>query len=150
MSFYRRLGQNKSNMDSPTRTLRLLQLAMMASIILYVLMGERLAPLRVPNAAVFYVISLVSITTIGIILVVRRTLVQQSLDTLRDRPNDAAALTRWRSGYIVTYALAESQALFGLVLRFLGFSLSQVAPFYVAGFILMLFFSPRSPSRELT
>jgi hypothetical protein len=123
---------------------------MLVSIVLYVLIGERLAQHRSPNAALFYAMSLVSITTIGIILVVRRTLVLQSEETLRTRPADSLALNRWRSGYIVTYALAEAQALLGLVLRFFGFSLSQVAPFYVAGFILMLFFGPRSPSRELT
>jgi hypothetical protein len=137
-------------MESTVKTLRLVQITMLASIVLYVLIGERLAPHRSPNAALFYAMSLVSITTIGIILVVRRTLVLQSEDTLRERPTDTLALNRWRSGYIVTYALAELQALLGLVLRFLGFSLSQVAPFYVAGFILLLFFGPRMPSRELS
>jgi len=137
-------------MESTVRTLRLLQIAMLVSIVLYVLIGERLAQQRSPNAALFYAMSLASITTIGIILVVRRTLVLQSEETLRARPSDVLALSRWRSGYIVTYALAEAQALLGLVLRFFGFSLSQVAPFYVAGFILMLFFGPRTPSRELT
>ena len=137
-------------MESTVRTLRLIQIAMMASIVLYVLIGERIAPIHAPNAALFYALSLVSITTIGIIVVVRRTLVLQSEETLRTRPTDAPALNRWRSGFIVTYALAETQALLGLVLRVLGFSLSQVAPFYVAGFILMIFFSPRAPSRELT
>jgi hypothetical protein len=35
--------------------------------------------------------------------------------------------------------------MFGLVLRLIGFSLSQVASFYIAGFILLLFFGPRRP-----
>jgi len=137
-------------MESTVRILRLIQIAMIVSIILYVFIGERVAPVHAPNAALFYAMSLVSITTIGIILVVRRTLVLQSEETLRARPTDSLALNRWRSGFIVTYALAEAQAVLGLVLRLLGFSLSQVAPFYVAGFILIIFFSPRAPSRELT
>jgi len=137
-------------MESTVRILRLIQIVMMASIVLYVLIGERVARHTPPNTALLYAMSLVSITTIGIILVVRRTLVLQSEETLRTRPADALALNRWRSGFIVTYALAETQALLGLVLRILGFTLSQVAPFYVAGFILMLFFTPRAPSRELT
>jgi hypothetical protein len=41
--------------------------------------------------------------------------------------------------------LSESIAIFGLVLRILGFSLSQVASFYISGFILLLFFGPRRP-----
>jgi len=74
------------------------------------------------------------------------TLILQSEATLRTGATDVGTLNRWRSGYIVTYALSESLALFGLILRFMGFNLVQVAPFYLAGFILMLFFGPRQPS----
>jgi hypothetical protein len=45
----------------------------------------------------------------------------------------------------MTYALSEAIAIFGLLLRFIGFSFSHVASFYVAGFILLLFFGPRRP-----
>jgi len=79
---------------------------------------------------------------------VRRTLVLQSAATLASRPNDAATLNRWRAGNIMTYALAESIALFGLVLRLIGFTLSQVWSFYIAAFILLLFFGPRLPMSE--
>jgi len=89
---------------------------------------------------------LVGMTLVGVILLVRRTLILQSEATLRTGATDVGTLNRWRSGYIVTYALSESLALFGLILRFMGFNLVQVAPFYLAGFILMLFFGPRQPS----
>ena len=85
-------------------------------------------------------------TLVGVILLVRRTLILQSEATLRTGATDVGTLNRWRSGYIVTYALSESLALFGLILRFMGFNPVQVAPFYLAGFILMLFFGPRQPS----
>lgn len=138
-------------MEATVRMLRLLQIAMLVSIGLYVFIGERVAlPPTIPNPAVFYVMSLVAITVIGIILVVRRTLVLQSEAALRTRSLDTATLNRWRAGYITTYALSEALATFGLVLRFLSFTLSQVAPFYIAAFILMLFFTARQPSRELT
>jgi F0F1-type ATP synthase membrane subunit c/vacuolar-type H+-ATPase subunit K len=39
--------------------------------------------------------------------------------------------------------MCETLALFGFVLRFMGFTLSEVAPFYVVGFALMLLFGPR-------
>jgi hypothetical protein len=48
----------------------------------------------------------------------------------------------------MTYALSEAIAIFGLVLRLIGFSLSQVWSFYIAGIILLLFFGPRRPVRE--
>jgi len=67
------------------------------------------------------------------------------VNALATRPNDAATLSRWRAGHIMTYALSEAIAIFGLVLRIIGFSLSQVASFYIAGFILLLFFGPRRP-----
>jgi len=51
-------------------------------------------------------------------------------------------------GSIPTYALSESIALFGLILRLIGFSLSQVWSFYIAAFILLLFFRPRRPLSE--
>jgi hypothetical protein len=71
--------------------------------------------------------------------------VRQSESMLAMRPGDALTLNRWRAGYIMTYALSEAIAMFGLVLRILGFSLSQVLSFYVAGFALLLFFGPRRP-----
>jgi hypothetical protein len=67
---------------------------------------------------------------------------------LRLQPDDAASTIRWRTGCIVTYALSEAVALFGLMLRITGFALSQVAVFYIAGILLLLFFSPRSRISE--
>ena len=40
----------------------------------------------------------------------------------------------------------EAIALFGFVLRFSGFSFSQIAAFYLAGFVMILFFSPKIAS----
>ena len=122
---------------------------MLVGIVLCVGIGEVLGAVStVSNATMFYVFSMVTVTMVGIILVVRRTLVTQSAVALAMRPADVAALGRWRAGYIMTYALSEAIALFGLVLRLTGFTLSQVAPFYVAGFILLLFFGPRRPVSE--
>ena len=128
----------------------MIQIAMLVSIALYVFVGERIPVTGKPDPALFYVLSLVSITVVGIILVVRRTLVLQSEETLRAANPDAATLRRWRSGYIATYALSEALALFGLILRAMGFTLGQVAAFYLAGFILILFFGPRQPSNQLS
>ena len=137
-------------MPAAAKIVRLIQIVMLVSIVIYVFIGERLAPTPqpAPDPTVFYVLSLASITIIGVILVVRRTLVLQSANALRGRPSDAATLRRWQAGHIATYALSETLALFALLLRFLGFNLSQVAPLYLAGFILILFFGPRQPSRE--
>ena len=138
-------------MESAVKTVRILQIAMLVSIAIYVFIGERIAPgPRSASPVFFYTFSLVGMTLVGIILLVRRTLILQSEATLRTGATDVGTLNRWRSGYIVTYALSESLALFGLILRFMGFNLVQVVPFYLAGFILMFFFGPRQPSGELS
>lgn len=137
-------------MDASVKILRAIQIAMLVSIVLYVLIGQRVgsAP-KLNDPTIFYALSMATVTMVGVILVVRRTLVAHSTGILRERPNDGATLGRWRAGYVMTYALSESIALFGLVLRMIGFSLSQVAPFYIAGFILLLFFGPRRPAPSL-
>ena len=138
-------------MESAVKTVRIIQIAMLVSIAMYVFTGERMAPgPRSASPVLFYAFSLVGMALVGVILLVRRTLILQSEATLRTGATDVGTLNRWRSGYIVTYALSESLALFGLILRFMGFNLVQVAPFYLAGFILMLFFGPRQPSVALS
>jgi hypothetical protein len=136
-------------MESALRLLRLVQIAMLVSIALYVFVGEEAAVrTAAPNPTMFHVISFVSISIVGAIFVVRRTLVLPSEAQLREKPGDGVLLARWRSGYICTYALCEALALFGLVLRMVGFPLAQVWPYYVGGFALMLVSAARAPRAE--
>jgi len=138
-------------MDASVKMLLAIQIAMLVSIVLYVLVGERVGSVpRLNDPTIFYVLSMATVTIVGVILVVRRTLVAHSAGILRERPSDATTLGRWRAGYVMTYALSEAIALFGLVLRMIGFSLSQVVPFYIAGFILLLFYGPRRPVSSLS
>jgi hypothetical protein len=132
--------------ENAIKIIRAIQIAMLLSVAIFVLAGEMVGSIpRLSDPTLFYALSLATITIVGVILVVRRTLVLQSAATLAARPNDVATLNRWRAGYVMTYALSEAIAMFGLVLRLIGFSLSQVASFYIAGFILLLFFGPRRP-----
>ena len=138
-------------MESAIKIVRAIQIAMLLSVALFVVAGEFVGSIpKLSDPTLFYALSLATITIVGVILVVRRTLVLQSAAALATRPNDAATLNRWRAGYVMTYALSEAIAMFGLILRIIGFSLSQVASFYVAGFILLLFFGPRRPVSEAT
>jgi hypothetical protein len=135
-----------ASMENAIKIVRLIQIAMLLSVGIFVVAGEMVGSIpKLSNPTLFYALSLATITIVGVILVVRRTLVLQSAVTLATRPNDVATLNRWRAGYVMTYALSEAIAMFGLVLRLIGFSLSQVASFYIAGFILLLFFGPRRP-----
>jgi hypothetical protein len=136
-------------MTQAVRMVRLIQLAMLASIALYVLVGEVVHARIGANAALYYGVSFISISLVGAILVVRRTQVQQWALRLAERPDDGAALGRWKTGQIATYALCEALALLGLVLRVAGFRLTDVWPYYLGGFALMLVFWPRMPQREI-
>jgi len=126
--------------------LRTLQLSMLASILLYVALGETLAPAaqRV-DAALSYIFSSLAVGIVGTIFVVRRTLVLRAAATLATQPEDTLSLAHLRTGYIMTYALCEALALFGLILRFRGSGTQQSLLFYIGGFVLLLFFRPRVP-----
>jgi hypothetical protein len=135
-------------MEPALKTVRMIRIALLVSIALYLPLGEYVGQTTVsaPDRNVYFALTLVAITTLGMIFAARRLFVLRSEATLAEQPDDLAALNRWRSGYIITYALSEAVALFGFVLRMLGFTLSQVAPFYLVGFVLIMIFGPRRPS----
>jgi len=138
-------------MSTTLKILRMLQWAMLASVLLYVLTGELIArhPVRIDQTLSYFFSSL-AVGVVGTIFVVRRTLVLPAALSLAVRPEDAMSLNHWRTGYLVTYALCDALAVFGLVLRIRGSSLQQSALFYISGFILLLFFRPRSPATAAT
>lgn len=125
--------------------MRLVQIAMLVSIVLYVAVGELVGRATASNNALFYTMSLASISTLGAAFVVRRTLVLPAEALLREKPSDPLVQARWKNGYIFLYALCEALALFGLILRMAGFTLVHVWGFYLGGFLLLLLFSPRAP-----
>jgi hypothetical protein len=131
------------------RNLRLLQLGMLFSIVLYAGIAEIIG--RAPeggNPSVSYAFTTFGVAIVGVIFVVRRTLVLRSAESLAVHPDDGLSLQHWKNGYIATYVLCEALALFGLVLRCTGSNFQQGLPFYVGGFILLFFFGPREPARS--
>ena len=135
-------------MEPARKLLQAVRVALLVSIALYVFIGERMgeSTAAVPDRNFYFAITLVAITTVGMTFAVRRLFVLRSEVILAEHPEDSAALKRWRTGYIITYTLCETVALFGFVLRFVGFTLSEVTPFYLVGFVLMLLFAPRRAS----
>jgi len=128
------------------KTLRTIQWAMLLSVLLYVAVGEVLAPrIRHVDPALSYIFSTLAVGIVGTIFVVRRTLVLRAAATLATEPDDNICLSQWKTGYIATYALCEALALFGLVLRFRGSEFLQSLLFYIGGFVLLFFFRPRQP-----
>jgi hypothetical protein len=133
-------------MRGTIRTLRVVQWAMLGSILLYAAVGEVLGSgARAADPSLSYFFSTAAVAIVGAIFVVRRTLVLRSAESLASHPDDPISLRHWKSGYFATYALCEALALFGLVLRFMGFNFQQDLPYYIGGFVLLFFFGPREP-----
>jgi len=131
------------------KTLRMMQWAMLLSVLLYVGVGEILGPrIQRIDPALSYLFSTLAVGIVGTIFVIRRTLVLRAASTLASQPEDSLSLSQWKTGYITTYALCEALALFGLVLRFQGSELQQSLLFYVGGFVLLFFFRPRQPETQ--
>jgi cytochrome b561 len=137
-------------MRGTLRTLRAVQWTMLGSILLYAVAGEVLGSgTRATDPSLSYVFTTAGVAIVGIIFVVRRTLVLRSAENLASHPDDSLTLGHWKSGYIATYALCEALGLFGLVLRFTGCNFQQSLPFYVGGFVLLILFGPREPGHSL-
>src|ERR1700686_5421546 len=130
------------------KTLRVVQWAMLASIVLYAIIGQVVGPpSRGVDATLSYLFATLSVAIVGAIFVVRRTLVLRAGESLASRPADNLSLNPWRTGYIATYVLCEALALFGLVLRFRASPTQASVPYYLGGFVLLLFFRPKEPAR---
>ena len=136
-------------MSRALKTLRLAQWSMLASIVLYVGLGEVVRPaVRGINPTLSYIFTTLGVAIVGIIFVVRKTLVLRLAASLATTPDDLISLDHWKIGYIATYALCEGLALLGLAQRFLGDSRQKSIPYYLGGFILLAFFRPQQPARE--
>lgn len=57
----------------------------------------------------------------------------------------APTLGRLRSAYIASFALAESVAVLGLVLRLLGGAVNEILPFFAVAVVLFVLLFPRLP-----
>lgn len=124
----------------------MVQFVMLGSILLYAALGEIIGSRpRGVNPALSYMLSTAAVAIVGMIFVVRRTLVFRSAESLALHPDDPLTLNHWKTGYIATYALCEALGLFGLILRFMGSNFQQSALFYLGGLILLAFFGPRRP-----
>ncbi len=138
-------------MQNALKTLRVVQWAMLGSILLYAVLGEIIRPAaHMLDPALGYLFTTLGVAIVGVIFVIRRTLVFRAAETLSSQPDDILSLSHWKTGYFATYALCEALALFGLVERFLGCTLQQSIPYYLGGFVLLFFFRPRRPQASVT
>lgn len=133
-------------MDRALKILRLVQWALLGSVVLYVGLAAVVRPVtHTIDPTISYVFTTLAVAVIGAIFVVRRTMVFRAGESLATQPDDVLSLKHWMSGFIATYALCEMLAFFGLLQRLLGGSVQQSVPYFLGAVILLIFFWPRQP-----
>jgi hypothetical protein len=132
-------------MESARRGLQIVRFAMLLSIVLYFIIATRIPAHVAPNPLIFRVLALLAVANLGLVVFFRTIFVRSPAEVLRSSPQDSSALAKWKSGQVLTWAFAEAIALYGLVLHFLGFPIGQVAPFFLAGALLIVIFAPNLP-----
>ena len=133
-------------MDATLRSLRVIQMAFLVAVVIYIAIAEKVGPREPKDVKQIQVLLMVmAASLVGGILFFRQRLIPPAEEVLRTQPEDANALRRWRTANLITLTLAEAVVLYGLALRFLGGTLLQAAPFYAAGVLLMVVFTPRRP-----
>jgi F0F1-type ATP synthase membrane subunit c/vacuolar-type H+-ATPase subunit K len=101
-----------------------------------------------PKPIVLHFIVVMALGLVAGMFFVRQKFIIAAETVLSSQPNDPGALARLRGGYIVIWVLVETIVLYGLVLHYMGFSFAQVSPFFMGGFVLMLFMPPRRPAES--
>ncbi len=131
-------------MEAARKFIQTVRFILAGAVGMYAFVVFRLSSHATANPIVLRALTVVAVSMVILIFLMRRIQVLRAESILQINPEDAKGLARWRQGYLVTYTLSLSIALYGLVLHFLGFSVSQVAPFFLAGFALIVFFGPRT------
>jgi hypothetical protein len=136
-------------MNNVRRAIQIARGFMALGILIYVFLVLWLPSSTPPNPIVFLAFTGTAVAMVVVIFIVRRRLVLPAEASLAINPQDAKALASWRQGYVLIYALCEAIALCGLLLHFLGNLLPRVLPFFLAGWALIMFFTPKiAPDRE--
>lgn len=130
-------------MESARKAIQLVRVVLAAAVLLYLVLIVQIPSTIRPNPLLLRALGFLAIVEVVLIFIIRRIQVVPSEAALESQPDDAKALVRWKAGYIVTYAISLSIAMYGLVLHFLGFGLPEVAPFLLAGLALIAFLGPK-------
>ncbi len=134
-------------MKSALSSLRLMHVFVLISIFVITGLPEYLQPH--PNhpgqPLIYYALTFIAVLDVILMFVFRRSMVTGAEKVLAVTPDDGVALNRWRAGQMLSISMCVAIALYGLVLRFIGFALGQVFYFYVVAVILMLYVTPRLP-----
>jgi archaellum biogenesis protein FlaJ (TadC family) len=125
------------------KNLQAIRIAMLASVVFYVVIAILGPSSGEPNPIAFYAFTAIAIAEVAAIFVMRRILLSPRQLGAMPQPERAKVSIKPGTALTLIYCLSEAIALYGLVLHFLGFSLTQVAPFFFSGLVLLSFFQPQ-------
>ena len=134
-------------MDAALRTLKIVWGVLLAAVLVYLYLCSIAKVQSAPNPVLLRPITVVAFSEVLVLFLLRRRVLMPATEVLRTQPEDQSALAKWRAGNIASWALSLSIALYGLVLRYTGFTLRQVLPFFAVGFCLILLLPPRRPTQ---
>jgi hypothetical protein len=134
-------------MEGTLRWLRLIHLALMVSMLLYLYIMRMVpaGPSEMLNPTFLWALYITAVATLGMGQWMRSKQLPIAFETLRTKSDDAASLGRWRTGVIISDALAEAVVLYGFTVHMLGGTAKEVAPFFIAGLAAMLIWWPKQP-----
>jgi hypothetical protein len=124
------------------RGLRIIWRALLFATVLYVWVTERFHYRgKTINPGLYTAICVLSISLIVSIFRLRKRLVKQ----LQKWSNtmEPSALRRAYAFQIMLMACSFAEIVYGVLVRFLGATLAQTLPFYILGFLLLLYFKPK-------
>jgi hypothetical protein len=125
--------------------LQTIRFALLGSIVLYFFVSLYSPVPSNGSPQMFGILALTSAVIAAAVFVLRGKVLGPSATLAATQPEDATAMSLWRTAHIITWALCEVIAMYGLLLRYLGSTITQAAPFFVAGFLLILLLGPRRP-----
>jgi hypothetical protein len=130
--------------EKTLRTARVLHVALLVMVLLYVDVSYRLSPVQNQISPILvYAISFVCLNVIGVAAFLRRRMIRPSEESLRSNPNDESALKKWRKGVVVSLVMALTIVLFGLELKIMGATWDVASWFFIVGTLLLLAWTPR-------
>ena len=88
-------------------------------------------------------LAVLAVSEVGIATGIRAKLLRPAVARLEQSPGDSLALAQWQRGQLLSMVFATTVALYGVVIRVMGFSWNIAAWFFVAGFLLLLWWTPR-------
>jgi hypothetical protein len=128
--------------NSSVRSMRIFQSIFLITILGYAYVAElSSAPAAVVQPVMIGTFSILAVLIVVIAFAFRRRLLPSAIESLQR--GDANGVGRWRTANIFSMVLAESVALFGLVLRIMGGSRRVAWPFFIVAIILLLVWTPR-------